>query len=101
MEGTATRSQSERIKSAEMSARGQYARAVIRGEQMLSGADLRGKAREWGGVYRRQRQLAVDLARQNGAHIRRCKNGYLRLEWGDVPEHSRESECALGTCYVY
>lgn len=39
-------------------ARCRYARAVIRGNQAWSGADLRGAARRWGSGYARQRSVA-------------------------------------------
>lgn len=44
-----------------ISERANYTRNVIRGVQNLSGSDLRGAAKTWGGSYHRQRQYAIDV----------------------------------------
>lgn len=47
--------------------RGIYQRAIVTGAQRISGSDLRGKARSYGGFYRQSRETI--LARMRAAGI--------------------------------
>lgn len=86
---------------ASLSPRAHYARAVVEGKQALSGADLRGKARQYGAHYYRQRLAAVKAAVEAGAHIRRGAHGKLTLEWGRIPAGARGDRCAMGLTVIY
>ena len=68
--------------------RSAYGLAVIAGEQCLSGADLTGKARSYGGRYAATRRQAVEHALAYGAHVRRHSTGRLELVWGMRPDEA-------------
>jgi hypothetical protein len=55
--------------------RAQYARAVIRGEQRWSGADLKGKAKKFGAAYARQRRVALRAWHDAGGVIVAVEHG--------------------------
>lgn len=46
--------------------RGQYQRGIVLGEYRLSGADLKGKARDWSGNYAASRKAILDRLRAQG-----------------------------------
>jgi hypothetical protein len=59
--------------------KGCYQRALLRGEARLSGGDLRGKARKFGGAYARSRdnllarlkEAGIKIGEETGFHQRR------------------------------
>jgi len=83
--------------------RRKYGAAVLDGERRVSGADLRGVAREYGGHYAEQRRQAVGWLDESGmGHIRRHQEtGYLEVVEGFAPDHAKHSECAAGVCWDY
>lgn len=81
---------------------GSYQRAILSGNQRLSGADLSGKAKKWSLSYRRSRASVVAWALDNGYHIRRHRQtNFLELVEGEPPEGVKESGCSVGPCYGY
>lgn len=46
-------------------ARGQYQRALLQGEEALSGSTLKGTARSWGASYARSRKSLLDQLTSN------------------------------------
>ena len=65
-------------------AKGPYQRAVLLGEQRISGSDLRGKAARFGGSYRRSRENVLRRATTRGIplYVSRNKYGHLKLCFG-------------------
>ena len=47
--------------------RSHYGMSVLLGRQNLSGSDLKGAARRWGGSYKDMRQTVVGHAKRHGA----------------------------------
>lgn len=61
---------------------GDYQRDLLMGRARWSGADLRGRARQWGGRYRRSRDAAWDLLAAEAD-----RRGYgLRMAGGTAKE---------------
>jgi hypothetical protein len=58
-----------------LSPRQRYAAAVLSGERAWSGADLRGKARQYGGDYYRQRLSAEAALRKAGGKLLYIEHG--------------------------
>jgi hypothetical protein len=50
-------------------ARGSYQRAILRGEQCLSGADLRGNAKSYIGKYRKSSQNLIARCQAAGLNV--------------------------------
>lgn len=80
-----------------------YAHGVLIGDQLLSGADLKGAARAYGRGYYETRKTVVAWLIQNGlAHVRRTyRNGRLELVEGFAPDDAVPSRCAISECWVY
>jgi hypothetical protein len=57
--------------------RGAYARAVVAGQQRWSGADLRGKAKNYGSTYARQRHKAEKALEAAGGEVVVVEHGRL------------------------
>lgn len=55
-----------------------YAGSVLRGFQIWSGADLKGKAARYGASYARQRGMAARVLKASGGCIVACEHGFLR-----------------------
>jgi histidinol-phosphate/aromatic aminotransferase/cobyric acid decarboxylase-like protein len=65
--------------------RGVYQRDVVLGAQAWSGADLRGRAREYSGRYKRSREALLKRMRKAGIPVRVetvNRHGKLELVWG-------------------
>jgi hypothetical protein len=60
------------------SLRGQYAKAVVTGQQRWSGADLRGRAAFYGSWYSRQRLKAARALEAAGGEVLAVEHGRLR-----------------------
>lgn len=54
-----------------------YAGSVLRGYQLWSGADLKGKAKRYGAVYAKQRRIAAQALRQASGLVVACEHGKL------------------------
>ena len=80
---------------------GHYGYSVLRGSALLSGADLQGKASEYGSSYYETRQKVIAIVEECGGHIRKGPHGKLTIEWADLPEGAEYSVCALGDCWKY
>lgn len=65
-------------------ARGEYQRRIVRGEAAWSGADLRGRAREYSSRYRTSRRALLARIRRAGipVAIHKGAHGRLTLVWG-------------------
>ena len=57
--------------------RGAYAKAVVTGQQRWSGADLRGKAKNYGSTYARQRRKAEKALEAAGGEVVVVEHGRL------------------------
>ena len=57
--------------------RGAYARDVVTGQQRWSGADLRGKAKNYGSTYARQRRKAEKALEAAGGEVVAVEHGRL------------------------
>ena len=68
--------------------RGSYQRALVKGYQCLSGADLQGRARHWSTGYARSRQGLIarlwDVAGLSVREVRLKRHGRRVLVIGDV-----------------
>ena len=62
-------------------AKGQYQLHVLLGYQAISGADLRGKARQYGARYKRSRRHLLARLQDNGVPVCvvRARNGKLNM----------------------
>ena len=82
---------------------GEYAHDIIDGLRALSGADLQGAAKVYGGSYKRARLAAVEAIEAAGGHVRRSTDSRHRLtvEWGDIPADADLDGCSVGDCWVY
>ncbi len=57
--------------------RGAYAKHVVTGQQRWSGADLRGKAKNYGSSYGRQRRKALKALEAAGGEVVAVEHGRL------------------------
>ncbi len=81
--------------------RGSYQRDLVMGQQAWSGADLRGKAREYGMSYRRSRRnLIRRLEEAKVAYLTIVAHGEIVMELGRPPGYYIETEVACGRAWV-
>jgi len=80
---------------ASLSPRQRYAAEVIRGQRRWSGADLKGKAKQYSGSYERQRNLAQVAFMRAGGLILPINEGLRVSAVAANPEFTR-FETALG-----
>lgn len=60
-----------------LSSRQEYAKNVLLGRQLWSGADLRGRARHYGGSYSAQRRIAASAWKSAGGEIVAREHGRI------------------------
>lgn len=61
-----------------LSSRQHYARDVLAGNQLWSGADLKGVAKKFGAGYAKQRGCALKALRAAGGEVQPCENGLMQ-----------------------
>ena len=69
--------------------RGRYQRDVLLGQALLSGADLKGRAREYSGRYKASRESVLARALEAGFEYRieggTARSGPMRIVWTSAP----------------
>lgn len=66
--------------------RSNYAHLVLQGKQALSGGDLKGKAKKYGGNYARMRGRVIHAALKHGIRLAYDADDGGRLKWTVAPE---------------
>jgi hypothetical protein len=80
--------------------RGAYQRNLIGGQESWSGSTLRGKAKDYGLVYRRSRiALLRRLEKSGAAWLFVAAHNRLELRFGRPPTYYIEDACNAGRCW--